>query len=126
MMLATAEVTRLFIDHNTLTKSVRNGVRHLASNALFGSTGTVFLGAGLQSDTRNLVVYGNTAGIGTPVLPGLTPADVTIIDAGSNNVSVTVSYNISGMLGPVLSSFHGGTDISLGFTLQASTTMRSL
>lgn len=126
MMLATAEVTRMFIDHNTLTKSVRNGVRHLSSNALFGSTGTVFLSASLQAETRNLVVFGNEAGAGAPVLPGLTTADVNIIDAGSNNVSVTVSYAISGMLGAVLRSFHGGSDIPMVFTLEASTTMRSL
>jgi Flp pilus assembly protein TadG len=126
MMLATAEVTRVFIDHNTLTKSVRNGVRHLSSHALFGTTGTVFLSGALQSETRNLVVFGNTAGAGTPVLPGLTTADVNVIDAGSNNVTVTVSYGISGMLGAVLRSFHGGSDIPMVFTLEASTTMRSL
>lgn len=126
MMLATAEVTRIFIDHNTLTKSVRNGVRHVSSNALFGSTGTVFLSSALQSETRNLVVFGNTAGAGSPVLPGLTTTDVNVIDAGSNNVTVTVSYSTSGMLGAVLRSFHGGADIPMAFTLEASTTMRSL
>jgi len=126
MMLATAEVTRIFIDHNTLTKSVRNGVRHLSSHALFGTTGTVFLSAALQSETRNLVVFGNTAGAGSPVLPGLTTTDVNVIDAGANNVTVTVSYGISGMLGAVLRSFNGGADIPMVFTLEASTTMRSL
>ncbi len=126
MMLATAEVTRIFIDHNTLTKSVRNGVRHLSSNALFGTTGTVFLSAALQAETRNLVVFGNPAGSGSPVLPGLTTTDISVIDAGSNNVTVTATYGISGMLGAVLRSFHGGADIPMVFTLEASATMRSL
>ncbi len=126
MMLATAEVTRMFIDHNTLTKSVRNGVRHLSSNSLFGTTGTVFLSAALQTETRNLVVFGNAAGVGPPVLPGLTTTDISIIDAGSTNVTVTATYGISGMLGAVLRSFHGGADIPMVFTLEASATMRSL
>jgi Flp pilus assembly protein TadG len=126
MTLATAEVTRMFIEHNTLTKSIRNGVRHLAANSLFGTTGTVFISSALQTETRNLIVFGNAAGIGPPVLPGLAPTDITIIDAGSNNVTVTASYNVSGMLGPVLRSFHGGADTPLVFTLEASTTMRSL
>lgn len=76
--------------------------------------------------TRNLVVFGNAAGVGPPVLPGLTTTDISIIDAGSTNVTVTASYGISGMLGAVLRSFYGGADIPMVFTLEASATMRSL
>ena len=126
MMLATAEVTRMFIDHNTLTKSVRNGVRYLCANSLFGTTGTVFISSALQTETRNLVVFGNSSGAGSPVLPGLATTDIMIIDAGTNNVTVTASYNVGGMLGPILRSFHGGADIPMAFTLEASATMRSL
>ena len=84
------------------------------------------MSAALQSETRNLVVFGNAAGAGAPVLPGLATTDITIVDAGSNNVTVTASYNTSGMLGPILRSFHGGADIPMVFTLEASATMRSL
>jgi Flp pilus assembly protein TadG len=126
VMLATAEVTRAFVDHNTLTKAVRNGARYVAANAYQGTTGTVSVSAGLAAATSNLVVYGNIAGAGTPVLVGLTAADVTVTYIGANNVQVTASHPISGMLGPVLSSFGAGPDVNLVHNLQATVTMRAL
>jgi len=126
MMLLTAELTRAFIDHNTLTKAVRNGARYVAANAYQGSTGVVNVNATLSAETRNLVVYGNTAGLGTPVLPGLSAADITVTDIGADNIRVTAAYTISGILGPVLRSFSGGPDISMVHNLQATVTMRAL
>ncbi len=126
VMLATAEVTRGFVDHNTLTKAVRNGARYVAANAYQGTTGVVIVGAALRAETQNLVVYGNTVGPGTPVLSGLVPADVTVTDIGANNVQVSASHAFSGMLGPVLRSFHGGPDLPLILNLPATVTMRAL
>ena len=128
MMLATAEVTRTFIDHNTLTKAVRNGARYVAfhENAIPGTTGLVVITAAVAAETKNLVVYGNTAGIGTPVLPGLTAADITVTDIGANNILVSASHPISGMLGPVLNSFYGGPDINLVYNRRATVIMRAL
>jgi len=128
VMLATAELTRAFIHHNTLTKAVRNGARYVAihENAYDGSTGLVVITAAAQAETRNLVVYGNTAGAGSPVLAGLTTADVTVTDVGGNNIEVTASYPISGLLGPTLSSFGFGPDHSLVHNLQATITVKAL
>ena len=126
MMLATAEVSRMFIEHNTLTKAVRNGVRHVSSFAYQGTTGTVNVGAALRSEAQNLVVYGNLAGTGTPVLPGLTAANVTVTDLGGTIIEVSATHNVNGLLGPVLRSFVGGSDISMVFTLEATVTMRAL
>jgi Flp pilus assembly protein TadG len=126
MMLATAEISRAFVDHNTLTKAVRNGARYLAANAYQGTTGVVTVGAALSAETQNLVVYGNTAGFGAPVLAGLTPADITVTDVGSNNIRVTAAHTISGILGPVLRSFSGGPDTNMVHNLQATVTMRAL
>ena len=126
MMLATAEVTRAFVDHNTLTKAVRSGARYVAANAFQGTTGVVFVGVALRAETQNLIVYGNIAGTGAPVLPGLIPADITITDVGANNVQVSAAHTISGLLGPVLRSFHGGSDINMVHNLQATITMRAL
>lgn len=126
MMLATAEVSRLFIEHNTLTKAVRNGARHVSSFAYQGTTGTVNVGAALRSEAQNLVVYGNLAGAGAAVLPGLTAANITVTDLGGNIIEVSATHNISGLLGPVLRSFSGGSDISMVFTLEATVTMRAL
>ena len=126
MMVATAEVTRMFVDHNTLTKAVRNGARHVAGNAFQGTTGIVAVGGVLVVEAQNLVVFGNIAGIGSPVLTGLTVADVTVIDAGGNNIRVTASHTLAGMLGPVMRSFTGGPDINMTHNLQATVTMRAL
>ena len=126
VMLATAELTRAFVDHNTLTKAVRNGARYVAANAYQGTTGVVVVGAALMAETKNLVVYGNTAGAGAPVLPGLTPADITVTDIGADNIQVSAAHTISGILGPVLRSFSGGPDINMVHNLQATVTMRAL
>lgn len=126
LILATAEVTRAFIDHNTLTKAVRNGVRHAASNAFQGTTGVVLLTGTLRTEVQNLVVYGNVSGTGAPVLPGLTAANITVTDVGSNNIRVNAGHTISGLLGPVLRSFAGGPDIPMVHNLQATVTMRAL
>jgi Flp pilus assembly protein TadG len=126
LMLATAEVTRAFIDHNTLTKAVRNGVRYVAANAFQGTTGVVWISAALRAETQNLVVYGNAAGTGSPVLPGLVPGDVTITVLGVDDIQVTAGHTISGLLGPVLSSFYGGPNFNMVHNLQATVTMRAL
>lgn len=126
MMILTAEVTRAFIDHNTLTKAVRNGARHVADHALLGTTGNVALTAAVSAEARNLVVYGNVAGIGSPVLAGLTVADITVTDIGGNNIQVTAGHTITGLLGPVMRSFSGGPDINMAHNLQATVRMRAL
>ncbi len=125
IMLATAEVTRVFVDHNTLTKAVRNGARYVAANAYQGTTGLVSVSATLKAEAQKLVVYGNIAGTGTPVLPGLTPGDVTVTDIGADNIQVSANHAISGMFGPVLRNFFG-PDINLVHNLQATVTMRAL
>lgn len=126
MILATAEISRAFVDHNTLTKAVRSGARYLAANAYQGTSGVVSVGAALSAETRNLVVYGNIAGLGAPVLTGLTAADITVTDVGGNNVQVTAAHTITGILGPVLRSFSGGPDTNMVHNLQATVTMRAL
>jgi hypothetical protein len=89
-------------------------------------TGVTLIGAALRTEAQNLVVFGNLAGTGAPVLPGLTTADVQVTDLGTNNVEVTVAHNITGILGPVLRSFNGGADIPMFFTAEATVTMRAL
>ena len=129
LILATAEITNAFVDHNTLTKSVRNGARYFASKALSGDTGKILnpIPTGISNDTRNLVVFGNTAGTGNPILQGLDVVDVALsADFTNNNVEVTVDYTYTGLLGGSLPSFGFGQDLSLGMTLQATVTMKAL
>lgn len=129
LVLATGELTRAFIEHNTLTKAVRNGVRYVAANAFQGTTGVVTVSATLANETKNLVVYGSLSpAAGTqPVLPGLTLTDITVLQiAGTNNIEVTASYTITGIVGSVLPNFYGGPSVSNTRILRAAVTMRAL
>ena len=133
LILLTAEITNAFVDHNTLTKSVRNGARYFASNAMLGTTGSIPPAildpttSQIRKDTINLVVFGNTAGTGNPILQGLDAGDVTPgVDFINNNIEVTVDYAYTGLLGGSLPSFGFGPDVNLGMTLQATVTMKAL
>jgi Flp pilus assembly protein TadG len=126
LLLLTAEVTNVFVAHNTLTKAVRSGARYAAANAYGGTTGVVSLTPQLLNEVRNLVVFGTPAGATTPVLRGLTLVDIQVIDAGNDNVSVTATYAYTGILGGTLPSFGFGADPGLTHNLQATVMMRAL
>ncbi|HEX9877802.1 MAG TPA: TadE family protein [Gammaproteobacteria bacterium] len=126
LIIATAEFGRAFLQYNALTKTVRDGARHLAGKALFGSTGTVTISSGLETETQNLVVYGNIFGAGAPVLPGLTATNVVVADAGAGNVSVSASYPYGPIFGFVPGFFYGGGIDASAYTLQTSITVRAL
>jgi Flp pilus assembly protein TadG len=126
LLLLTAEVTNIFVAHNTLTKAVRNGARYAAAKAYSGTTGVVSVTPQLLTEVRNLVVFGAATGAGTPVLSGLTLVDVQVIDAGNDNVSVTATYAYTGILGGTLPSFGFGPDSGLTHNLQATVMMRAL
>lgn len=125
IMLAAAELTNAFVQHNTLTKIVRDGARHAAGKAM--SNRVVFhLSPELVAETRHLVVYGNPAGTGAPILPNLTLDAVTVSDAGGEHVEVSVVYAYTGILGSVLPAFGFGPGHVLDMNLQASVRMRGL
>ena len=126
LMLATAEVGRVFYQYNTLTKSVRDGARYAIVNASVGTTRVVNITDQVRNETRNLVVTGNTTGTGTPLLPGLMVDNVTVNDAGNGFVSVAASYNYQPMLGATLPTFGLGTPINLTVSLPATVVMRAL
>lgn len=127
VMLATSEVTRVFIDHNTLIKAVRVGARHAAAKAISDTTQVVKITPTLAGEIRNLVVYGEINSNGaTAVLPGLDTANVSINNTpGSDDIEVSVSYPVTGILGTALPALYG-SGIGLGFNLQATVTMRAL
>jgi Flp pilus assembly protein TadG len=60
------EFGRAMYQYNTLTKSVRDAARYLSMQM----PGTHI------AEAKNLIVYGNTAGTGTPLARGLTLANV--------------------------------------------------
>ena len=130
LLLVTADLTRAFIEHNTVTKAVRNGARYVAANAFEGTTGVVNIDATLAIETQNLVVYGSTTPLGgaLPVVPGLTLANITVVQiAGTEDIAVTATYALGGLFGPVLPiNLYTGNTISASRTLRATVTMRAL
>jgi len=85
----TTEFGRAMFQYNTITKSVRDAARYLSVQTPGTHT----------TEAQNLVVYGNTAGTGSPLALGLTVANVqtpTWQTAGSNPLINTVQITVSG------------------------------
>jgi Flp pilus assembly protein TadG len=125
IMLATAELGRALYQSNALTKAVRDGARYLADEALNATTGVIELDATKQSQTKNLVIYGNTPGAGAPVLPGLAPAQITITSPDPLHVRVSAAYPYQPMFA-LLPGLGLTPNVSTAMTLSAATTMRAL
>lgn len=125
LMLVAGELTNAFLQHNTLTKAVRDGARYAAGLAV--NNAKVFdLSPDLIGDTQSLVVFSDTSGTGTAILPNLTLGAVTVTGLGGEIVEVRATYSYTGIIGSVLPAFGFGPDPSLGFNLEASVRMRAL
>lgn len=127
LMFAIVELGRAFVQYTVLANAVRNASRYLADSALNGTTGVVVVTPALQAATRNLVVHGNEAGAGAAILPGLAPAQVTVADAGGNNVRVSALYPYQPLLGATLPNLGVGPSvIDMTFNMNVAVTMRAL
>ena len=126
LVLGVSELGKAFVQQNTLNKSVRDAARQVAGLALLGTTGTVLLTPDLIADARNLVVFGNVDGVGSPRLPALSVDQVSVADAGNDLVTVQADYGYTPIVGPVLETFGIGAGPALDITLTASVTMRAL
>jgi Flp pilus assembly protein TadG len=125
VVLAVSELGWAFHQYHTMTRAARDGARHVASNALVGSVGIVYLKDSVIQETRNLVVYGNVVGAGEPLLPGWSTADVTVTSPDSEHVSVSVRYGYIPLAGTI-PAFYGGQPLSLTFEMQSTVQMRGL
>lgn len=127
LLCGVCELGNALVQFSMLTDAARDADRYLASNALLGSTGVVNVSPAVTAATQNLVVYGNAAGNGTPLLPGLTPGQVTIAVDASNNVSVAIAYPYQSLLGGTLPLFVNDGSINTGaITLNVYTSMVAL
>ena len=124
LILATAEFSHAFWQYSTLTKAVRDGARFASGQGVLGSTGVVVLTNQLRTDVGNVVVYGNSAGAGSPRLAGLTTAAVTLEAPGDGDVIVRANYPYPALFG-VIPTFYGAT-VTAPFTLDAAVRMRAL
>jgi len=88
IMLPILEFGRAYYQYDTLAKSVRQAARYLSVRS-----------PGIDVDkARNIVVYGNPAGTGSPLVPGLSLSNVPTPTYGTtgtypvlNTVTVTVT-----------------------------------
>lgn len=87
----TTEFGRAMFEYNAIAKSTRDAVRYLS----FQTPGTKI------TEARNLIVYGNLGGTGTPLARGLTLANVPAASCctwqltGTNPVINTVTVRVS-------------------------------
>lgn len=116
---AVAEFGRFFHTYSTLAKAARAGARYQVSQPPGSS----------DAAARNLVVYGNTAGAGEPVVSGLTTAQVKVTPnrVGSSVQTVTVSIDGYGYQ-PIfdLGKLANSPSLSLSVNVSPSSTMRQL
>ena len=121
LFAATAEFGRYFYEYTTLAKASRVGARYLSST---------MPRAGTDTTAKNLIVYGNAAGTGTPILPGLSPTNVQITRTGGvPTVPELVQVQIVGYthqpifdIGRMLNS----PTLSMAVAVRPSVTMRYL
>ena len=125
---AVAEFGRYFYEYTTAAKAARVGARYMASKALESAS------TNWELNTKNLVVYGNTAGSGAPILDGMTIANVDLVYqggsyTGGNGVPATVTVNIVNYTHqPVfdLGKLTTVSSLSLNIDVKPSVTMRYL
>ena len=130
LMFSVAELGRAFYQYNTLTKSVLDGARYLSMGAKLGTTGVIDLtvnGGEIINKTKNVVIYGNQAGVGDPVIEDLTVDSITVTALDAMHIQVSVSYPYQSMFGGTIPSFGMGTgEINSNFNLTANSVMRAM
>lgn len=121
MFAATAEFGRFFYEYTTLAKATRAGTRYLI---------TAPTSAKSDAEAKNIVVYGNPAGMGAPLVSGLTTSHVVVTRAGGVPVlPQTVTVSISGYkYAPVfdVGKLINVSALSLNVDVKPSVTMRYL
>jgi len=121
LFAATAEFGRYFYEYTTLAKASRAGARYLATSAVNNTE---------DGAAKNIVVYGNAAGTGSPILPGMTTANVVITRQGGVPVlPQTVKVQITSFQHqPIfdLGALTKVSSLSLKVDVKPSVTMRYL
>ena len=118
-----AEFGRYFYEYSTAAKAARVGARYLVSKS-------VNSGINYEAQAKNLVVYGNIAGTGSPVLPGMSTANVQVDYVGGTSgiptlvkVSI-VSYQHQSIFN--LGALLNNAALSTNVDVKPSVTMRYL
>lgn len=100
LMFGTAELGRAFYQYNALHKSVQAGARYLADHSL-GTSGVLVLDPAEVAAARNLVVYGDRAAAGVPLLESLDVQDVSVSVEQGRYIRVAATYAFVPVLSPL-------------------------
>jgi len=132
LLLGIAEFGRMLYQYNSLLQASRDAGRFVAGKAWNDTLGQVVLSSDLQTEAKNLAVYGlpNDPGCdvevaGCAVVTGLNPADVQVTSVGAEHVQVSISFTFRPVIGTGLPALIGDA-IPLNFLLVATTVMRGL
>lgn len=123
LLLGVAEMGRALYQYNTLVKAVRDGARHLTSDAY--ATDGQTLDPIAVSQMENLIRYGNTTGQGallwdkSPSIETRTSSDST-----GHYITIRARYNFAFVNGNPLSNLLRGLDGG-SLPLSVSLTMRA-
>jgi Flp pilus assembly protein TadG len=120
-LAATVEFGMYFYKYTTLAKATRVGARYLA---------TARITAAEDAIAKNIVVYGNPAGTGSPILEGLQTSHIVITRSGGIAVlPETVKVEVVGFQHQPffdLGAFTKTDGLSLNIAVKPSVTMRYL
>jgi hypothetical protein len=118
---ATAEFGRYFYEYSTLAKASRTGARYLSTAAMRDDQTLA---------AKNIIIYGNTAGTGTPILSGLARENISItFDGGHPAVPERVTVQVINYKHVPIVDLGGLTRIpslSMNIDVKPSVTMRRL
>jgi len=121
LFAATAEFGRYFYEYTTLAKAARAGSRYLSTAPVEPIEDTT---------AKNIVVYGNPAGTGSPILPGLATTHVVITrQGGVLSIPETTTVQIVGYQHQTifnLGALTKSTGLSMNIAVKPSVTMRYL
>jgi Flp pilus assembly protein TadG len=127
LFAATAEFGRYFYEYSTLAKAARVGARYLV---------TAKVNCFEANKAKNLIVFGNTAGTGAPLIDGLTTDNISVLpnDTACGGGTVpgvppTITVQITGFKHQSIFDLGGllkNNAASLNIDVRPSVTMRYL
>ncbi|MNQ97075.1 TadE-like protein [compost metagenome] len=133
LLLAIGEFGRMLFQYNSLLQASRDAGRYAAGKAWNRTLGEIVLvdtsrNYDLRAETQNIAVYGLPVSSGTPVVPGLSAANVQVSTAAgtTDHVQVSITYTFQPVIGSVLPAFFGGDGVPLNVPLTATVVMRAL
>jgi Flp pilus assembly protein TadG len=121
LFAATAEFGRYFYEYTTLAKAARVGARYLSTAQVIPAE---------DATAKNIIVYGNPSGTGSPILTDLSTSHIVITRAGGTPIlPQTVSVQVIGYKHmPIfdLGLLTRTDGLSLNIDVKPSVTMRYL